>query len=137
MLSFHRLYKENKISKIPLLQTQLRFLAKKEWKKQKNPYGWLFLLLFFWYLPIELASQIILFADHKTTIIHHLKLEENGIEINHERSFYWEKIKQTMELCGYCCNREAIKLSFGLSILAFIRATSVTLTQSNWVRGQH
>ena len=27
-----------------------------------------------------------------------------------------------MELYGYCCNREAIKLYFGLSIFAFIRA---------------
>lgn len=53
----------------------------KERREPKNPYG----VGFFWffrYLPIELASQIILFADLKTTIIHDLKLEENGIEVN-------------------------------------------------------
>lgn len=70
------------------LTNPIKIFGKERMKGPENP-GWdgLFLRLFFRYLPIELTSQIILFADYKMTIIYHLKLEENGIEMNLKRSF--------------------------------------------------
>lgn len=88
-------------------------------------------MAFFWsfrYLPIELAPQIILFADHsKMIIIHHLKLEENGIETTLKSSFELRKQKSILRrklssngaVGSVLVRGKFIALLFGLSINAF------------------
>ena len=125
---FYRLYQRNKISKTPLLQTQLKFLAKKEWREPKSPDGVVFLLLLFRYLLTELAS----FSSHSlliTTWLYHLKLEENEDMHSRRGAIRWEigdQQRWDLEPHAPCLERNLLHpWMFGCLCLAWINTLSI------------